>query len=212
VTLTSAVTSRSARRLVGSALAGAAAGVVVGLAARLAMRTVALGLVDASQQPPTFTIAGTLSILVTGAIVGAPLALAYRILASRLPGPLVLRGLAYGALVLMIFGPLFFVGTDEFLSNGRVLVFLWLFPIYGVSLALLAPPAERIAARLPVAAQAIVLLATAAGTGLILVGIVGIALQSAESRGIATLALFASWIVLAVAYQTRGMIRLRSRA
>lgn len=58
--------------LAAGALAGIAAGAAAGLVARVAMRLVALGVTDASMQVPIFTLAGTLAIVVSGAVAGHP--------------------------------------------------------------------------------------------------------------------------------------------
>jgi hypothetical protein len=196
-------------RVAAGALAGAAAGMVAGIAARMAMRSVALGLVDASMQVPIFTVAGTLAILVSGAIVGAPLGAAFVLASDRLlPGPRGIRGLLYGTILLFAFGPLFFIGTDEFFSAGRVLAFVWLFPIFGIGVDLLVPVADRVARPLPAAAHAALALAAIGGAGLVLFGIVGIAAQSVDVHGPSSLGLFASWSALAVA----ALIRRRARS
>ena len=197
----------SLERVAAGALAGAVAGVLCGIAARVAMRSVALGLVDASMQVPTFTVPGTLGILTIAAIVGAPFGVGYALMPAHLGRTRLVRGLLYAGVMILAFGPLFFLGTEEFFSTGRVLAFIWLFPIFGIGAALALPAAQRLAGALPAYAQGALAAGAAGGAGLIAVGLLSLAGQSFEKNGPIALGLFATWPVLAVA----GALALRWR-
>lgn len=132
---------------------GIGAGAVAGLWARLAMRLVALGVADPVGVAPQFTVAGTLAIVVGGAVVGGAAGLVYGLLAGRLPGPARWRGLVYGALLLVLVGPFFF-RIEEFFSTGRVLLFVPPFVLYGFVLSIALVPLSRIVGRMPFRAQA----------------------------------------------------------
>ena len=185
-------------RVAAGIVAGAAAGVLCGVVARIAMRSVALGLLDASMQVPIFTVQGTLAILMSGAIVGAPFGIGYALLADSVRLPRVTRGLLFAVILVAAFGPLFFLGTDEFVSTGRVLAFIWLFPIFGIAVSLVLPVAQPLAASMPRAAHGALMVGAAGGAVLIVTGIAGIVGQSLEKNGPAALALFAAWPVLVV--------------
>ena len=115
------------------------------------MRMVADGVVDTIGTRPDFTVAGTLVIVIVAAIVGAPFGVLYAIVGERLPVRAGLRGLLFGIIVLLAIGP-FFLRTDEFFSQGRVMLFAVLFLVFGVSLGLVLAPSRRIVSRvLPIA-------------------------------------------------------------
>lgn len=145
---------------------GIAAGAVAGLWARIAMRMVAVGVADGVGVRPEFTVAGTLVIVVTGVIVGAPGGLLYALVADRIPGPPRLRGLVYAGVLLALVGPFFF-RIEEFFSTGRVLLFLPPFLLYGLVLGLALLPLRRSAVRWPAGAQLALALTGLATLGLL---------------------------------------------
>ena len=136
-------------------LCGIAAGAIAGLWARIAMRMVALGVADGVGVGTEFTVPGTLLIVVTGALVGAPAGILYGVVADRLPGPARWRGLLYAALLLVVVGPFFF-RIEEFFSRGRVLLFIPPFVLYGAIVGLMLAPVRARIARIPLPAQAFV--------------------------------------------------------
>ena len=69
------------------ALAGIAAGLLAGAGARIAMRMVADGVVDAVRRLPEFTLEGTAGIIIAGAIVGAPFGVIFEAIRERISAP-----------------------------------------------------------------------------------------------------------------------------
>ena len=184
-------------RIAQGTIAGIAAGFIAGLGARIAMRLVALGVADGVGVRPEFTIAGTLAIAVVGAIVGVPAGAIYAAVEQRLPGPARARGLMFAALLLVFIGPLFFT-NEEFFSSGRLVLFLMLFPVYGLGLGLALPLVQRLAPRVPDLLERL-LVAGAAGAGvLVVVGFAGLAGQAVERHGAGVAAFAIPWIALAV--------------
>jgi hypothetical protein len=159
------------------ALAGITAGVLTGASARIAMRMVADGVVDAVGRTPEFTVGGTLAIVFAGALVGAPLGVLYTVLARRLPGPAPVRGMLFGLACLAVIGP-FFLRTEEFFSAGRIVLFALLFPLFGLVLGLVVPPSRAVASRLPLAAQGVLAFAALASAAAALIGLASAVLGS----------------------------------
>jgi hypothetical protein len=89
--------------------AGVLVGVLAGIAARIAMRLVAL----AGGAAPSFSVPGTLVILLVAVFYGVTGGLLFAIVGRRLPGSRTLKGLSYGVLVLLLFGPVYFVSDQE---------------------------------------------------------------------------------------------------
>jgi hypothetical protein len=128
-----------------AALASLSAGLVAGIGARIIMRIVTV----TSHRPPQFSFGGTLVILLNGIVVGFAVGFILTCLtivlfnspkASKyVPGP-IWRGLIWGVLVLLIFGPLLFL-TSSFpnpdITFGIPLLnksmFAALFVIYGLT-------------------------------------------------------------------------------
>jgi hypothetical protein len=79
-------------------LSGTLAGLVVGIGARLAMRIVAL-IINLS---PGFSLDGTLNIIAIGMVLGVTPGMMYAAVGRRLPGPPMLRGLAFGVLIFLV--------------------------------------------------------------------------------------------------------------
>ncbi len=127
------------------ALAGLLAGAVIGgIGARLAMRIVAL--VVGSQ--PSFTLTGTVLILLMGAILGIPLGLLYVALRRVWRWPDVWLGLLLGiALLLLLVVPLFASqpgGEFGLLSPLAGIVLFGVLPVgFGLALAWLVPFLEQ---------------------------------------------------------------------
>jgi len=159
------------------ALAGIAAGLLAGAGARIAMRMVADGVVDAVRRLPEFTLEGTAGIIIAGAIVGAPFGVLFEAIRERIPAPARWRGVIFSAVWLALIGPFFFSG-EEFFTQGRILLFALLFPIYGIALGLALAPSRRIATAMPLALQAIPATIALVGGGLVTIGVVSLALQS----------------------------------
>ena len=184
-------------RIAAGVVAGIVAGVIAGLGARLAMRLVALGVADGVGITPEFTIAGTLAIALSGAIAGAPFGAIYAVVEERLRRPARARGLMFATLMLVFLGPLFF-SSEEFFSTGRLVLFLTLFPIYGLALGIMLPIAARIARRMPIDAQRLLALIALAGAGLVLFGLVSLAGQAFERHGIVIAVFVIPWLTLAL--------------
>jgi hypothetical protein len=125
--------------------AGLAAGFALACAARIAMRVVAI----ASGQPVQLTATGTLSILFFVSVTSSPLGVVYLDLRHRLPGPVRLRPLVFGALLLVTVGVLFLTGLpDEFgpavpARPVRLALFASLFVLEGMAVGAVA---DRLAA------------------------------------------------------------------
>jgi hypothetical protein len=80
-------------------LSGTLAGLVAGVGARLAMRIVALAIGGI----PEFTPGGTLLVAAIVTSLGVVPGIAYAFAQRRLPGPPVVRGFAFGALLFVVF-------------------------------------------------------------------------------------------------------------
>ena len=142
------------------AAAGMLAGALTGLGARAAMRMVADGVADGVAIRPDFTVAGTLAIVLFGALLGAPLGVLYNAVADRLPGPARLRGIVFGLAGLAAIGP-FFLRTEEFFSIGRVMLFVPLFVLFGVAIGIAIGPSRSLMPRSPTPVQVLASLAAA---------------------------------------------------
>ncbi len=142
-------------------LAGVLAGALIGgIGARLAMRIVAL--VNGSQ--PSFTVTGTLAILLVGAILGIPLGLLYVAVRRIWRWSDGWLGLLLGlALVLLLVVPLFASQRDgEFglLSPLAGIALFGVLPVgFGLALAWLVPLLERRFAAAPARQISVVWLA-----------------------------------------------------
>jgi hypothetical protein len=144
-----------AARAGGGALAGAAAGTAAGAGARVSMRMLADGFPDyVIQGAPVFTIVGTATILIFGALLGAPTGVLYEAVADRIPGPRVARG--------VIFSALFFAveGAELLITTPRVILLVLPFVPYGVTLGMV----RRLNGRPVWAAVRVLLTCTAAPT------------------------------------------------
>ena len=101
-----------------AALASLTAGIIAGIGARIIMRIVAL----TSHMPTTFSILGTLVILLNGLVIGLIVGFVLTCLtivvfnspkASKfVPGRPIQRGLIYGILLLIIVGPPLFLSSS----------------------------------------------------------------------------------------------------
>jgi hypothetical protein len=124
--------------------AGMAGGAAAGLGSRLSMRGIAL----AGGLQPTFTLEGTLGLLIIGIIIGMPFGLAFVALRRFLPGTGIGRGLVYG-LFLFLIGlapPLLFYREGEFLLASPLMglaLFAPLGPLYGGVVAWAAGRLDR---------------------------------------------------------------------
>ena len=91
-----------------SLLAGAFVGVVGGVCSRLAMRAVAI----AGGVPPVLTGEGTLLVLIVGVLHGVTAAILFLAMRAHLRGAGATQGLAFGLVVLLAFGPAFFIADQ----------------------------------------------------------------------------------------------------
>jgi hypothetical protein len=87
-------------------LAGATVGLIAGAGARVAMRLVAI----AGNVAPAFTVAGTLTILITGVLYGVAAGLLFVAVRPRLPGSQ--QGVIFGLVLVLGFGPIFFLADQ----------------------------------------------------------------------------------------------------
>lgn len=133
--------------------AGALAGLVIGgIGARLAMRAVAL----LGSGQPSFTVAGTLGILVVGAVLGAAGGLGFAVVLGLFGGPRgektaplrgVVIGVVYGAALAALAVLPFFLAPSGELALAPPLVgaalFGWIPLAYGLTLGIVVPLVER---------------------------------------------------------------------
>jgi hypothetical protein len=122
------------RSLIVGALAGA---VLLGGGTRIAMRGVAL----VEGRVPTWTLAGTLEVMMYGAVFGLGFALLWALLGRRLPGNRFVRGLVFGVLTTVLASPGL---TPRRLST--FLLFTPWFLLYGMAMSVFAsrhPPDAR---------------------------------------------------------------------
>jgi len=73
------------------------------------MRLVAL----AGGTAPTFTVPGTLTILIVAVLYGVAGGVLFALIRGQVPGYAVRQGLAYGVLILACFGPVYFLADQE---------------------------------------------------------------------------------------------------
>ena len=108
-------------------LVGALAGaVLLGGGTRIAMRGVAL----IERRVPTWTLTGTLQVMMYGALFGLGFALLWALVGRRLPGNRLARGLLFGALIALLASPGL---TPRRLST--FLLFVPWFLFYGVAMS-----------------------------------------------------------------------------
>lgn len=160
--------SEQLRVVAAGILAGMSCGVVAGIGARIAMRIVAL---EAGQRP-SFSVGGSIAIVILGVVLGIPAGLLFIALRRWLPGPRLVKGLVLGLMLVLLFAWPFAAGNIELAISPRLglALFLPLFVIAGVMVALVVAPLER---RLPEPRRSLV---TLGGYGvLMLLGIAGIA-------------------------------------
>lgn len=121
------------RRLALGVLAGVGAGLLAGgIGSRLAMRGVAL----AAGIPPTFTIEGTLGLLLMGGLFGLPLGALYALLRGALAERW--RGLTYGVLLLcFILLPLLLADTEGEIALAPLPIGIALFSVLPLGYGLL---------------------------------------------------------------------------
>jgi hypothetical protein len=182
-------------RLAGGAICGIAAGIVTGIGARVAMRMVADGVPDPIRSLPMFTAEGTATIVVLGALAGAPFGALFALANEALPGPHRARGSLFGVAMLLTIGPLFFTGArDEFITYERMALFAFLFPLFGIAAGLLFEPSLRLARRLPGAAHAVLALIALGGGALVASGIGAFVVQAVQTHGAFAVAYAVPWL------------------
>jgi len=183
--------------LAGGAISGIVAGIVTGVAARVAMRMVADGVPDPIRTLPSFTPEGTTTIILIGALAGAPFGALFAVAHDALPGPHRARGILFGVAMLITIGPLFFTGArDEFITYERMVLFSFLFPIFGIAAGLALAPSRRLARRLPGPARAVFALIAVGGGVLVAVGMSGFVGQAAQTHGALVIAYALPWLVV----------------
>lgn len=185
-------------RLAGGAICGIAAGVVTGIGARFAMRLVADGVPDPIRSLPMFTAEGSAMVVISVALAGAPFGALFALAHDRLPGPNRARGLFFGVALLVMFGPLFFtLAREEFLSYQRMVLFAFLFPLFGVAAGLAFEPGQRLARGLWGSARmALVLIALGGGALLVVGGIAPAIVQAVQTHGALALAYALPWLAV----------------
>jgi hypothetical protein len=191
-------------RLAGGAICGIAAGIVAGIGARVAMRMVADGVPDPIRSLPMFTAEGTAVILSLAAIAGAPFGALFAATYDALPSPRRARGLLFGVAMLVTIGPLFFTaGRDEFITYERMVLFAFLFPLFGVAVGVLLEPSLRVARRLPDLAQGVLVLIAFGGGSLVATGIAGFIPPAIQTHGALAVAYAVPWLVVLVGLALR---------
>lgn len=186
-------------RLAAGAICGIAAGIVTGVGARAAMRMVADGVPDPIRTLPSFTPEGTAAIIVLGAITGVPFGALFGALRDALPGPRRARGLLFGVAMLVTLGPLFFTGArDEFITYERMVLFSFLFLLFGVAANIAFEPSLRLAGRMPEAARAVVAVVAVGGGALLAVIFAGFVGQAIQTHGALAVAFAVPWVAIAL--------------
>lgn len=186
-------------RLAGGAICGIAAGMITGVGARIAMRMVADGVPDPIRSLPMFTAEGTAVILSLAALAGAPFGALFAAIHDALPNPRRARGLLFGVAMLVTIGPLFFTaGRDEFITYERMVLFSFLFPLFGVAAGLLLEPSLRVAHRLPELAQGVLVLIAFGGGSLVATGVAGFIPQAVQTHGALAVAYAVPWLAAGV--------------
>ena len=119
-------------------LSGIAGGIVAGTGARITMRIVAL----IAEGRGSFSLGGTLAILIFGAVLGIPFGLLFVGVRRWLPGPAWLKGLIFGAAGALIFvaPPFLLVEPEGELAIVSPLIGLSLFAPLPVAYGLVAAP------------------------------------------------------------------------
>ena len=184
-----------------------AAGAITGVGARAAMRMVADGVPDGIRTNPHFTAEGTATIIFLGALAGAPFGALFAAIYETLPLPRRARGLLFSIAMLVTLGPLFFTGApDEFISRERMVLFAFLFPLFGIAAGLLLGPILRLARRLPDLAQGVLVLIAFGGGSLVATGIAGFIGQAFQTHGVVATAYAVPWLVVLVGLVLRYRI------
>ena len=117
------------RAALGAALGTLAGVLCLGAGGRVAMWAFA----EATGRPTVFTLGGSLTVVAGGAVAGLLGGIPFGMLASRLPKPLVLRGLLAGAVWLALLSPgitppwplTFALFAPCFLAYGLLLAVWW---------------------------------------------------------------------------------------
>ena len=188
-------------KVAAGAICGITAGIVTGVGARAAMRMVADGVPDPIRTLPSFTPEGTAAIIFFAALAGAPFGTLFALVRDAFPAPRRAGGLFFGVAMLVTVGPLFFSATrDEFITYERMVLFSFLFLLFGVTAGLVFEPSLRLARRLPNAAQAVLAL-IALGTGVLLAATIqGFVVQTIETHGALTIAYAVPWLAVALLF------------
>jgi hypothetical protein len=184
-------------KVAAGAICGIAAGIVAGIGARSAMRMVADGVPDPIRQLPSFTVEGTAAIVIIAALAGAPFGALFGLIHDALPGPRRARGFLFGIAMLVTVGPLFFTGTrDEFITYERMVLFSFLFPLFGVAAGLAFEPSQQLAQRLPDPARIILVLIAIGGGALVGTGIFAFVGQAVQTHGALAVAYAVPWLAV----------------
>lgn len=119
---------RYARAVGIGSLAGALSGIVWGVLARIAMRLIA----QAMQHRPSFSLEGTLGILIIGAMLGGMIGVIYAGLRRILPWGRIWKALILGVALLLTIGMLLYAGP--LVQEGRPEVVPLAMALFGGSL------------------------------------------------------------------------------
>src|SRR6185369_14972693 len=126
---------------------------------------------------------------------------------DALPGPRRARGLLFGVAMLVTIGPLFFTaGRDEFITRERMVLFSFLFPLFGVAVGLLLEPSLRVARRLPDLVQGVLVLVAFGGGSLVATGISGFIPAAVQTHGSLAVAYAVPWLVVLVGLALRSRV------
>ncbi|HJW49599.1 MAG TPA: hypothetical protein VJ726_09300, partial [Candidatus Limnocylindria bacterium] len=115
--------------------------------------------------------------------------------------------------LLVMFGPLFFtLGREEFLTYQRMVLFAFLFPLFGIAAELAFAPSQRLARSLWGSARvAFVLIALVGGAVVVVLGIAPAIVQAVQTHGALAIAYALPWLAVAVlvglALWSRGLPR-----
>jgi hypothetical protein len=127
-------------------LAGLVVGPVMAISSRIVMRVLAL----AGRQELKFTLQGSLEILATVVVINVIGGLAYGALRQYVPGSGISRGLAFGVILLLTIGIVFFIAEHsfgEFEEAPPLLIislFGFLFILYGILLEVAVTLVQRV--------------------------------------------------------------------
>jgi len=99
--------------------------------------------------------------------------------------------------MLVTVGPLFFTGArDEFITRERMVLFSFLFPLFGIAAGLALEPSRRLARTLSGAARSVFALLALGGGALVASVIAGAVVTAAQIHGAFTVAYVPPWLAV----------------